>query len=61
MGLEMFGLVHKNLDELWIDPFDYGDVLREATGVLSLAGMNVSIYNHQLCVTPRELWPFTRQ
>jgi len=23
--------------------------------------MNVSIYNHQLCVLDRQLWPFARQ
>jgi hypothetical protein len=24
-------------------------------------GLNVSIYNHQLCVLDRELWPFARK
>ena len=61
MGLEMTGLVHKNLSELWIDPADYHKELREAAGILVNAGMNVSIYNHQLCVLDRHLWPLARK
>jgi His-Xaa-Ser system radical SAM maturase HxsC len=61
MGLEMTGLVHKNLSELWIDPADYQHELREAAGILVDAGMNVSIYNHQLCVLDRRLWPLARK
>jgi len=61
MGLEMFGFVHRNLDALWIDPFDYRDALRETVETLDGAGMNVSIYNHQLCTLPGELWPFARR
>lgn len=61
MGLEMFGLVHKNLSELWIDPADYQQELREAAEILVNGGMNVSIYNHQLCVLDRSLWPLARK
>lgn len=61
MGLEMVGFVHKNLTDLWIDPYDYQQELKEATEILWLAGMNVSIYNHQLCVLDRSLWPFSRK
>ncbi len=61
MGLEMFGFVHKNLEELWIDPYDYRSTLFGAVDVLVAGGMNVSIYNHQLCVLPPELWRFSRQ
>jgi His-Xaa-Ser system radical SAM maturase HxsC len=57
MGLEMFGLVHQNLGELWIDPADYQDQLLRASEILCDAGMNVSIYNHQLCVLDSRLWP----
>jgi hypothetical protein len=46
----MYGFVNRNLEELWIDPHDYQPELYEATEVLFTAGMNVSIYNHQLCV-----------
>jgi His-Xaa-Ser system radical SAM maturase HxsC len=61
MGMEMFGLVNANLDELWIDPYDYQAELKEATEILNLSCMNVSIYNHQLCVLDRALWPFARK
>lgn len=61
MGLEMFGLVHQHLGELWIDPAHYQDQLREAVAILRDAGMHVSIYNHQLCVLDRRLWPLARK
>lgn len=61
MGLEMFGLVHQHLDELWIDPLDYQERLLEATTILSDAGMNMSLYNQQLCVLDPRLWPYARR
>lgn len=61
MGMEMFGLVNANLDELWIDPYDYQAELKEAAEILNLSCMNVSIYNHQLCVLDRSLWHFARK
>lgn len=60
MGLEMMGFVRMNLDALWIDSVDYQPQLAEAVQTLSHHGMNVSIYNHQLCVLDRALWPFAR-
>jgi His-Xaa-Ser system radical SAM maturase HxsC len=61
MGLEMFGFVHRNFDELWIDPHDYQSELVQATETLFLSGLNTSIYNHQLCLLDRQLWPFARK
>jgi His-Xaa-Ser system radical SAM maturase HxsC len=61
MGLEMFGFVHRNLEELWIDPYDYQMQLKEAIGILAHSGLKVSIYNHQLCVLDPELWSYSRQ
>jgi His-Xaa-Ser system radical SAM maturase HxsC len=61
MGMEMYGFVNRNLEELWIDPYDYRAELHEATETLFTSGMNVSIYNHQLCVLDRRLWPFARK
>jgi His-Xaa-Ser system radical SAM maturase HxsC len=61
MGLEPMGFAVSNLEQLWIDPFDYQNELCSATTSLSNRGMNVSIYNHQLCVLPREVWSFARQ
>lgn len=61
MGLEMFGLVHQHLDALWIDPVDYQEQLVSASEILCETGMNVSIYNHQLCILDRRLWPLARK
>jgi His-Xaa-Ser system radical SAM maturase HxsC len=58
MGLEMFGFATKNVETLWIDPVDYHEQLEVAVRTLALGQMNVSIYNHQLCVLPQSLWPF---
>jgi His-Xaa-Ser system radical SAM maturase HxsC len=61
MGLEMYGFAPRNIDTLWIDPADYANELSEAVRTLALGGMNVSIYNHQLCTIPRHLWPFAQK
>ena len=61
MGLEMFGYTNINLSDLWIDPVDYQSELRTATLTLAERGLNVSIYNQQLCTIPQDLWPFARQ
>src|SRR5207247_9824666 len=58
---EIKGYVKKNLDELWIDPFDYQSQLAEAVSYLDMVRMNVSVYNHQLCVLEKSLWPFARK
>jgi His-Xaa-Ser system radical SAM maturase HxsC len=60
MGLEMMGFAVPNRSELWVDPFDYREELRAATRFLAARGMRVSIYNHQLCVVPPDLWRFCR-
>lgn len=61
MGLEMYGFATQNVETLWIDPVDYRTKLSSAVRTLALSGMNVSVYNHQLCTLPRHLWPFTRK
>jgi hypothetical protein len=61
MGLELFGFGKTNAEELWLDPIDYRNELADAVGTLARAGAPVSIYNHALCVLPRELWPFARK
>jgi len=58
MGLEIMGFTKMNLDALWIDPIDYQQQLCEAVNTLAASRINVSIYNHQLCVLDRSLWPF---
>src|SRR4051812_48268129 len=61
MGLEPIGFGRENLNALWIDPLDYQQNLGEAVETLTNHRMNVSIYNHQLCVLPEQLWRFARQ
>jgi His-Xaa-Ser system radical SAM maturase HxsC len=61
MGLETIGFVRMNLDALWIDPVDYQAELYQAVVHLQQHGVNVSIYNHPLCVLDRQLWPVARK
>lgn len=58
MGLENVGYAPRNMAALWIDPYDYQEQLESAVEILSTRMMNVSIYNHQLCVLRRSLWKF---
>lgn len=61
MGLEYIGYTPHNIDKLWIDPYDYMDELSEAVEFLAGQGMNVSIYNSQLCVMPENLWKYSKK
>ena len=61
MGLEMMGFTRANLDKLWIDPYDYKDNLSNAVSILAKAGMNVSVYNHQLCLINQDIMPYYRK
>jgi His-Xaa-Ser system radical SAM maturase HxsC len=61
MGLEMMGFARANIDDLWIDQSEYKDKLSEAVGILSKSRMNVSIYNHQLCLINEDTLPFYRK
>jgi His-Xaa-Ser system radical SAM maturase HxsC len=58
MGLEPTGLARANMDDLWIDPLDYQPELVEAVRRLDRRRVRTMIYNHQLCLLDRELWPF---
>ncbi|KTC96740.1 His-Xaa-Ser system radical SAM maturase HxsC [Legionella feeleii] len=61
MGLEMMGFTKANLDSLWIDPINYQNELAQAVQILHRFGMNVSIYNHQLCLLDKTLWRFAKK
>lgn len=61
MGLEMMGFTKANIDSLWIDPVDYQSELVEAVNILDRFRMNVSIYNHQLCLLDKSLWRFAKK
>jgi len=58
MGLEMTGLARPNSAQVWADPADYQSELTEAVRILTTAGITTRIYNHQLCVLERRLWPY---
>lgn len=61
MGLEIMGFTKPNIKEVWVDPVEYQNELEEAVFYLANRGMNVSIYNHQLCVLKPSLWKWARQ
>lgn len=61
MGLELMGFARSNLDALWVDPPEYQAQLRAAVLELCRARMNVSIYNHPLCLLEPALWPYARR
>lgn len=61
MGLEMTGFTRANFNELWIDPYDYKDVLSDSVQILAHNGMNVSVYNHQLCLVNPDVLPYYKK
>lgn len=58
MGMETRELARQNLNQVWVDPYEYRQYLEDAIEILYLRKMNVSIYNHQLCILPKALWKF---
>jgi His-Xaa-Ser system radical SAM maturase HxsC len=58
MGLEPTGFARANLDDVWIDPIDYREELTEAVRRLDRRRVRTLVYNHQLCLIDREVWPF---
>lgn len=61
MAMETCGNAQKNIDRVWVDPYDYRKELLEACKFLHRRYMLISIYNHQLCVLPEDLWPIARK
>lgn len=61
MGLELEGCAQEKADHLYVDPSQYITELEKGIKILHRADMNVSIYNHPLCLLPRKLWPFARR
>jgi len=61
MGLEITGFTRANLPKLWIDPSEYQSELYKAVTMLADSRMRVSIYNHQLCLLDRRLWPYAKK
>ena len=61
MEMETIGMAEKNIDELWIDPYDYNKELKEAVLLLNDRGMKTLIYNAQLCVLDKDIRAFAVQ
>jgi His-Xaa-Ser system radical SAM maturase HxsC len=61
MGLEVIGYAKANLGLLWTDPYNYQSELEAAVSFLANRGMQVSIFNHQLCILREPLWPFAEK
>lgn len=61
MQMETVGMARKNVDDLWIDPYEYNDELRQAVISLDTRGIKTYIYNSQLCILPNELRKFAKQ
>lgn len=58
MGLEIMGFARANLEEVWIDPLEYRAELTNAVALLASRGIKTMVYNHQLCLIDREIWPW---
>lgn len=58
MQMETIGNANANIDELWIDPYDYNEELKKAVTLLSIRGIHTCIFNAQLCVLPPEIREF---
>jgi hypothetical protein len=61
MGLETVGFATANQDRLWIDPLDLIPELEEAVLHLYAMHVPVALFNLQLCLLPKSLWPFAQK
>lgn len=61
MQMETAGLAKENFEELWIDPYNYNEQLREAVLLLADRGMKPCIYNSQLCILPEDIRCYAQQ
>lgn len=55
LQMETTGNADTNINELWMDPYDYNEELKQAVLLLSNRGICTRIYNAQLCVLPTEI------
>lgn len=61
MQMETIGYARDNIEQLWIDAFDYKDQLSEAINFLRLRRITALIYNAQLCVLNEDVWDVAKQ
>ncbi len=60
MGMEHIGYAPRNMGELWLDPVDYQEELENSVTILASFGIDVRIYNLQLCVLQQSLWKYSK-
>lgn len=61
MGMENMGFAKMNYKDLWIDPVEYKAKLSHVVGMLTLFGMNVSVFNLPFCLVDPSIWNHCRQ
>ena len=59
--MEPIGYAPRNMNQLSIDPLDYQNELEQSIEVLARFGIEVRIYNLQLCVLRQSLWKYAKQ
>jgi len=59
MGMEFSGYASQHADLLFVEQRDYIPYLKRAVGKAVIRDIPVFIYNHQVCLLPKELWRFT--
>ncbi len=61
MGMENMGFAKMNYSDLWIDPIEYKNLLKDTVLELSRFGLSVSVFNLPFCVLSPEIWQFSKQ
>lgn len=61
MGMEITGFANDNFDDVWVDPTEYADSLKDAVLNLHQRNIRTSIYNVPLCLIQEQVWPFARK
>lgn len=61
MGMENMGFAKLNRAEVFIDPWDYRDVLSEAVRTLKLYDIDTRIFNLPLCIVNSDIHAFCAQ
>lgn len=59
MGMEFSGYASQHAQQLYVSPASYIPLLRQAIQKAVIRDIPVFIYNHQVCLLPKELWKFT--
>lgn len=60
MGLEFMGFTKTNFDQLWIDPYNYQNELKNAVEIFKLYKIPISIYNTPLCLIPESIRQYSK-